>query len=152
MTYLSLWLNVHFDILFIDANMYWPFKFVISPFNWIFQSIKNPAPRYCLHSVNLAGDPEVWFSGPGCFLPLSFKLIRKCRGWLEFAVNTVDRHLCWNTLKEGSLENVFHRTRDFCFLGYWSSWYLETRATSHLWSNLSWNLNSHVYGMDLWHR
>lgn len=31
-------------------------------------------------------------------------------------MNTVDRHLCWNTLKEGSLENVFHPTRDFIFL------------------------------------
>lgn len=37
------WLNNHFDVLFIDAKMYLPFKFVISPFNGIFQSMKKPA-------------------------------------------------------------------------------------------------------------
>lgn len=31
-------------------------------------------------------------------------------------MNTVDRHLYWNTLKEVSLENAFYRTRDFVFL------------------------------------
>lgn len=31
-------------------------------------------------------------------------------------MNTVDRHLCWNTLKEDSLENAFYHTRDFVFL------------------------------------
>lgn len=55
---------------------------------------------------------------PGCFLPFSFKLIRKCRGWPEFALNTVDRHLCWNTFKEDSLENVFYWTRGLVFLAF----------------------------------
>lgn len=31
-------------------------------------------------------------------------------------MNTVDRHLCWNTLKEDSLENAFYHTKDFVFL------------------------------------
>lgn len=31
-------------------------------------------------------------------------------------MNTVGRHLCWNKLKEGSLENAFYRTRDFVSL------------------------------------
>lgn len=31
-------------------------------------------------------------------------------------MNSEDRHLCWNTLKEGSLENAFDRPRDFVFL------------------------------------
>lgn len=31
-------------------------------------------------------------------------------------MNTVDRHLCWNTLKDVSSENAFYCTRDFVFL------------------------------------
>lgn len=31
-------------------------------------------------------------------------------------MNIVDRHLCWNTFKEDSLENAFYCTRDFAFL------------------------------------
>lgn len=49
---------------------------------------------------------------PGCFLPFSFQLIRKYRGWLEFAMNTA---ACWNTLRGGSLENAFHCLKDFVF-------------------------------------
>lgn len=59
MTFLDLWFNNHFDVLFIDAKKDLPFKFVISHFNGIFQSIKKLAPQYCLLSLKLAQDSEV---------------------------------------------------------------------------------------------
>jgi hypothetical protein len=59
LTSLDLWLKNHFDVLFIDAKKHLPFKFVISHFNGIFQSIKKLAVQYYLHSSKLAQGSEV---------------------------------------------------------------------------------------------
>lgn len=116
MTSLDLWLNNHFDVLFIDAKKGLAFQVCYLSFQWNFSKYQETS--FIVLSTQVGIGTRFWsvIGAPGCFLPFSFKLIRKCRGWLEFAMNTVDRHLYWNSLKEVSLENAFYHTRDFVSL------------------------------------
>lgn len=70
MTSLDPWSNNHFNVLFINAKKDLPFKFVISHFNGIFQSIKKLVPWYRLPNLKLAQDSEVFLVllGVSCHL------------------------------------------------------------------------------------
>lgn len=115
MNSLDLWLNNHFDVLFIDSEKGLPFKFVISHFNGIFQSIQKLAPQYSLLSLKLAQDSEVLLV-PWVFPAIQFQANKE----MQRLARVCNEYYCQTFVLEHTqrrfFENAFYCTRDFVFL------------------------------------